>query len=501
VRFMSLTALLCSLALATGAHAQSGGAPLQGPSLLRIEEHTGMVRIVAWMPDGKSILTTSDTSGVRRFDAATGKRIPSEAPNGRGHGAFSRDRTTFAIDDSQAAVCFDAKTGRVHFRTPRQENTLTGLDFSPDGKLLATGTVAFLRIWEVPSGKLLHTVQGHRDLIIRLAFSPDGKTLVTVSWDHMIRAWDPASGQQRYEMPRQPSPMEAVTFSPDGRLLATGCTGGSIRLWNADTGKEVAVLRQRGPIIFGLAFSNDGRFLAASGPNNALEVWELASGRVALSLAGHRAEVMSAAFSPDGKLLASAGQDQAAHIWDWQRPWREAAARGPALTVKEMDNLWQELGTPDPAAGQLAAAALGGAGPKAVALLSQRIGQAKQATAPEVRQWLDELANDRFAVREAATRKLRALGRAAEGPVRERLKAAESTEARRRLSAILAAVEGTGLSGHDLRLVRAVQVLEQAGSPEAVQLLRGLTKAAHGPLLQDEVRRALQRLEAKPSRN
>jgi WD40 repeat protein len=494
-----------TLALA-GGHIASGATDgvflwdQEGHFLRRLGRHAGMVRRLTFGPDGKTLFTAGDDATIRQWEARTGKELRQIGMQGGGGTvAWTRDFRRAAMIANGGLAGLDLKTGSVQFQTAKQENTVAGLDYSPDGKLLASGTSRFLRLFDAVSGQEIRRIDAHGDLIIRLAFAPDGKRLASCSWDHTIAVWDVGTGQLAYRMPRQPGPLESIAYSPDGRWLATGSTGGILRLWDPASGRLARTLLAQGPIVFALTFSPDSRYLATTGPMQSLRVWEVASGKEILALEkGHRAEIICAGFSPDGKLLASGGWDASAVVWDWQESWREAAAKGTDLGPKGLEEQWSDLARANAAQALRAVATLTGAGDKAVPFLKDHIPAVKEASAKEIQKWLHELGSDKFAVREAATRNLQRLGKSVLPALRETLQGTQSLEVRRRLEGILSALQEGELSADDLRLVRAVQVLEQIGSKEARQVLRDLAQGSRGPLLRQEAREGLKRLGDGP---
>ncbi len=119
-----------------------------------------------------------------------------------------------------------------------EKATVSAAAFSADGKIPATATSKNIKLWEVATGKELATLNGHTDLVWSLAFSPDGKTLASGSWDNTIKLWDVASGKERSTLKGHTDEVWCVAYSPDGKLLVTGSKDKTIRLWDLATGVQ-----------------------------------------------------------------------------------------------------------------------------------------------------------------------------------------------------------------------------------------------------------------------
>ncbi|MGB6296557.1 MAG: hypothetical protein WBF90_10265, partial [Rivularia sp. (in: cyanobacteria)] len=102
-------------------------------------------------------------------------------------------------------------------------------------KTLATGGDDYtIKLWNIPTGKLISNLSGHQDRVISVAFSPDGKTLATGSWDKTIKLWNPTTGKIISTLNRHQDTVSSVAFSPDGKTLASGSVDKTIKLWSLD---------------------------------------------------------------------------------------------------------------------------------------------------------------------------------------------------------------------------------------------------------------------------
>jgi len=200
---------------------------------------------------------------------------------------------------------------------PLQDN-IKAMDFSPDGKYLATASGDTAKIWAVNGGRLLVCLS-HNSTVTNLAFSPNGKYLATASYDRTARIWETASGKELVRIDHE-APVICAVFSPDGNTLATTSYGsedifskeknsmvkerygGGIRLWNATTGKRVSELDKNSEVE-DIAFTHDGKYLVTRDLNKTLRLWEL-TGDHRTALISKEADIFI--LSSDGNYMAVA---------------------------------------------------------------------------------------------------------------------------------------------------------------------------------------------------
>ncbi|WBB64004.1 serine/threonine protein kinase [Streptomyces sp. WMMC500] len=193
---------------------------------------------------------------------------------------------------------------------------------APGEYLFATslGGAGTVRLWDPATGRPVSPpLAGHTGTVFRMAFSPDGRLLATGSRDETARLWDTATGRLVGDLlTGHTGTVEDVAFSPDGRLLATGSLDGTVRLWDTATGRTVCEpLTAHANGVVGVAFSPDGRLLASSGLDRTVRLWDPTAGRPAGEpLTGHTGDALRVMFSPDGRLLAASGRDWTVRLWD-----------------------------------------------------------------------------------------------------------------------------------------------------------------------------------------
>jgi WD40 repeat protein len=151
--------------------------------------------------------------------------------------------------------------------------------------------------------------------ILSVAWSPDGRELVTGSQDTTAIVWDVTTGRALQTLSGQTASVSSVAWSPDGKRIATGSGDNTARIWDAQTGKDLLVLKGHTDAIYSVAWSPNGTELATGSGDNTAKVWHSETGQEVITLRGHTGAVYSVAWSPDGYRLATAGLDGIAIVW------------------------------------------------------------------------------------------------------------------------------------------------------------------------------------------
>jgi WD40 repeat protein len=295
--------------------------------------------VVACSPDGQYLASVeSSTFAVYLWDLFTRSRTLLTGHSNLVVGAaFSPDGRILATGSHDQTVRLWDVNARKAVATLTNGFPVGSLAFSPDGRTLIAGGSAInflagdrggLQFWDVPSQQATGTIPGDASDISQLALSASGSLLATGHNDGAVRLWDAQTHRFLHEYKYKGlsvGPVPSLAFSPTEPLLAAGDWGGNILLYNTTTMKVVPPSLKAHTIrVMSLAFSRDGRTLASAGEGGGLQLWHVAMRQVALTLKGHVGPVNGIAFSRDGTFMATSGFDATVRFW-------------PAASLQEAD--------------------------------------------------------------------------------------------------------------------------------------------------------------------
>lgn len=316
-----------------------------------LTDHGGPVQSVAFAPDGKSFVSLGADGKVVRWDAATLEATP--LPGG------GRDRSLGSVavspDGQQLAVVTAVGLARAGYPSGKPADVVWRVNteypgrlvaYSPDGKRLAVNDGRRTRVLNAADGRELEDfapAADHPGYAAGLAWSPDSKWLAAILPDPAAGTWPlylwETGGLVRRSARADKDPIQCVAWSPDGKMIVTGSAVGMVTLWDAATLKEFRRAEVRGDgwisSIQAVAFAPDSRTVAAALVRNDLErprtrvaFVDVATGKEAGFVGMPPDPVpMALAYSPDGNTLAVACGD----------PKPDIGGRGPAGGVVVLD--------------------------------------------------------------------------------------------------------------------------------------------------------------------
>jgi WD40 repeat protein len=199
---------------------------------------------------------------------------------------------------------WDVASGKETKSLAAHSNSVLGLAFTPDGKQLVTGGAdEKIRLWNLGDYKYVKTFSGHTDAVYGVAVSPSGKSIASASYDDTVRVWDIESGKERFNLDAHTDDVTAVAFSPDSKTLASVSHDETVRLWGPKTG----TLKGHDWWVVSVRFSPDGKLLATGSWDDTAILWDVAKQEKVAVLDAETSQGAYVAFTPDGRTLITAG--------------------------------------------------------------------------------------------------------------------------------------------------------------------------------------------------
>ena len=265
---------------------------------------------VSFSTEGRRLMGIGADSSMKTWDVRTGAELGSFQGRDRYQGPIAVSRTGELLisgDSTGAVEIWETAPAERTLELPLREWGYT-VGFSPDGKQIVSGSSHVLTIWNAVTGELIRAIPGHSGTVHTVAFHPNGRQVLSASWDGCIKLWDVDTGEELLKVPGGTRQYDSISFSPRGDRFATGTPyRPTIQIRNSATGQLHSTLNGSGGRVNTVAFGPDGVLLACGDEQGNLVLWDTHEGRAKWTSRKHGGSIYSIAFSPDGKSIASYG--------------------------------------------------------------------------------------------------------------------------------------------------------------------------------------------------
>lgn len=321
--------ILCALVCATIAQGQSQPIisstypppeDIRRPDLTIAGESGKRINALAYNPNGRVLAVAGDDNAIRVYDARPGDRLSAELTQTlNGHTAqviaiaFSDTNALVSISMDQTAKIWDVESGKLLHTAKLDFGKQNHFTIAPEPEpLAADGQMSRVRLWNYKTGELLKTFEVNDSAASSLAFTPDAKLLVIGSIKGVVRVMDVDSWKvtQRIDLD---TPVRALAVSTNHILV--GYEDGTLALLNLGSQTSVPEFKGHTGAINALAFSPKGEQFAAAGADGVVKVWDTESLKLLCTQQADSSEALSVAFSPNGQKMASSSADGSVHYW------------------------------------------------------------------------------------------------------------------------------------------------------------------------------------------
>ncbi len=189
--------------------------------------------------------------------------------------------------------------------------------FSPDGRHVLSGSWdSTIRLWETETGKEKTRFEGHTGGVTSVCFSRDGHHALSGSRDRTVRLWKVETGREEQRFEGHTDWVTSVCFSRDGLRVLSGSWDRTVRLWEVKTGKEEQRFEGHTDRVTSVCYSPDGIRVLSGSWDNTVRLWETGTGEEKMRFEGHTSSVTSVCYSPDGLRVLSGSWDRTVRLWE-----------------------------------------------------------------------------------------------------------------------------------------------------------------------------------------
>ena len=287
----------------------------------------------AYSPDSKTLIQIASGAGdlyadhielIRILDSESGALIqtivgPDQKTNYIIHALYSPNSDEFASRQDDYSIWIFSMRERKALRIIKdQKYGVSTISYSPDGKILASGSYAGpIQLWNPDTGENIRTLHGHTGSVGFIVFSRDGRYIASAGrYTGNVRIWDVETGENIQTLEGHGKYAYAAGFSADGKHVVTGSDDDILRIWNVNTGAQEQAIDGSEKSIATFAYSPDRKEISVAHNDGDIKIWSIEKETFVQTLKGHTRYIESLTYSPDGRLLVSGSMDNTARIWD-----------------------------------------------------------------------------------------------------------------------------------------------------------------------------------------
>ncbi len=285
-------------------------------------QHGGLLWATHLSGDGRRLLSVGGID-ARLWDLRTGKQQMSFGPHGAVAATAMHPHDQIVVTGSwdHSLKFWDARSGKSTGKiSEAHEGYINSVAYSHDGRwIVSAGDEGIAIIWDAMSKASQRELIGHTGGVQSAVFSPDDATILTASRDRTLRLWDRKTGKQIGKpMTGHQWAVLSARFSPDGKLIVSGSEDNFAFLWDRQTGKILAKMSGHTAAVTSVAYSKDGMRVLTASRDNTAKLWDVSPGHLGneiLTLKRHEQEVTSVDFSSDRLHAVTSSRDGTAIIW------------------------------------------------------------------------------------------------------------------------------------------------------------------------------------------
>jgi len=229
----------------------------------------------------------------------------------------NRGEFVLSAGNDHAVCLWDLHSGKCLHTMRGHDHIIRSVAISPDGELGLSGSWdQTLRLWNLASGECLQVFQGHNDVVQQVVFTPDGTCALSASSDHTLRLWDIHTGQSLKIFTGHIDTIRSVAVSKNGSIAVSASFDNTIRLWDLQTGQCLSTIDWINAFTSNICLSIDEKHVLLADANNRLCLVDLETGQIVRTYSGHTGTVRTLDLAPNGVWALSGGIDGTLRLWD-----------------------------------------------------------------------------------------------------------------------------------------------------------------------------------------